>query len=235
MLAYLAEKSGLSRSSIFASVSLHGIAVISLLGFGSSNQLIVPLMDQPRSEVFEVAFESLPTTQLSTSQEQLPAAALTEIAAVLPETTSDIAARPIAQKMVRKQLQRTQKTAPAAVSDTASSETAVSNTTTTAVDQVGRSTTSPSPTQIMNLSSWINRHKFYPSDARRKGEEGTVLMRISLLDNGDLKSYQVVRSSGSQALDRAAAEILKRSAPYPQELAIRMNQAEVPLVFSLES
>ena len=92
-----------------------------------------------------------------------------------------------------------------------------------------------SPQQLMNLSSWINRHRFYPSDARRKGEEGTVLMRISFSNSGHLENYQVIKSSGSNTLDRAAAEILKRSAPYPEELVAAFSQAEVPLVFSLRS
>ena len=50
----------------------------------------------------------------------------------------------------------------------------------------------------------------YPESARREGREGSVLLRVLIDDQGRSKQVEVNRSSGSDALDRAAAEAIKR-------------------------
>ena len=50
----------------------------------------------------------------------------------------------------------------------------------------------------------------YPDRARREGKEGRVLLRVLVDEGGRSKSVEVNRSSGSEALDRAAAEGIKR-------------------------
>jgi protein TonB len=50
----------------------------------------------------------------------------------------------------------------------------------------------------------------YPDSARREGKEGRVLLRVLVDEGGRSKSVEVNRSSGSKALDRAAAEAIKR-------------------------
>ena len=50
----------------------------------------------------------------------------------------------------------------------------------------------------------------YPDRARREGKEGRVLLRVLVDEDGRSKSVEVNRSSGSEALDRAAAEGIKR-------------------------
>jgi periplasmic protein TonB len=50
----------------------------------------------------------------------------------------------------------------------------------------------------------------YPDRARREGKEGRVLLRVLVDEEGRAKSVEVNRSSGSEALDRAAAEVIKR-------------------------
>lgn len=50
----------------------------------------------------------------------------------------------------------------------------------------------------------------YPESARREGREGSVLLRVLIDDQGRSKEVEVNRSSGSDALDRAAAEAIKR-------------------------
>jgi len=50
----------------------------------------------------------------------------------------------------------------------------------------------------------------YPETARRKGREGTVLLRVLVDDEGRAKSVEINKSSGDDSLDRAAAEAIQR-------------------------
>jgi TonB family protein len=50
----------------------------------------------------------------------------------------------------------------------------------------------------------------YPESARRDGREGRVLLRVLVDDQGRSKQVEINSSSGSEALDRAAAEAIKR-------------------------
>jgi protein TonB len=50
----------------------------------------------------------------------------------------------------------------------------------------------------------------YPENARRKGREGTVLLRVLVDDKGHAKSVEINKSSGDDTLDRAAREAIER-------------------------
>ena len=50
----------------------------------------------------------------------------------------------------------------------------------------------------------------YPDSARRQGREGRVLLRVLVDDQGRSKKVEINSSSGNDALDRAAAEAIKR-------------------------
>lgn len=49
----------------------------------------------------------------------------------------------------------------------------------------------------------------YPENARREGREGRVLVRVLVDDQGRSKLVEINSSSGSEALDRAAAEAIQ--------------------------
>lgn len=50
----------------------------------------------------------------------------------------------------------------------------------------------------------------YPESARRAGQEGRVLLRVLVDEGGRSKRVEINSSSGSEALDRAAAEAIRR-------------------------
>jgi protein TonB len=50
----------------------------------------------------------------------------------------------------------------------------------------------------------------YPESARRDGREGRVLLRVLVDHRGRIKFVEINRSSGDEALDRAAVEAVKR-------------------------
>ncbi|OIO54184.1 MAG: hypothetical protein COX57_08615 [Alphaproteobacteria bacterium CG_4_10_14_0_2_um_filter_63_37] len=54
----------------------------------------------------------------------------------------------------------------------------------------------------------------YPEAAQRQGLEGRLLIKFSIGRTGELVGVEVLRSSGSDVLDRAAIEALRKGAPY---------------------
>ncbi|MCY2959698.1 MAG: energy transducer TonB [Planctomycetota bacterium] len=50
----------------------------------------------------------------------------------------------------------------------------------------------------------------YPEDARKRGEQGAVTCRIRVQPDGGVERVEVLVSSGSECLDRAAVEALER-------------------------
>jgi TonB family protein len=54
----------------------------------------------------------------------------------------------------------------------------------------------------------------YPADAQSRGEQGTVLARLSIDSRGAVNRCEIARSSGSSSLDEATCRILKRRARF---------------------
>jgi protein TonB len=70
----------------------------------------------------------------------------------------------------------------------------------------------------------------YPSDAMRRNESGTVMVRITVGNDGKPDDVEVVRSSRSRALDRAATQAAKRWRFRPGQA----GSVEVPFEFRLD-
>lgn len=76
----------------------------------------------------------------------------------------------------------------------------------------------------------------YPRRARLDGVEGTVVLGIEIDRNGQIQSSRVRESSGSRVLDRHAARIAKRAAPFgpvPPHFQETDLAFELPIQFSL--
>jgi len=76
----------------------------------------------------------------------------------------------------------------------------------------------------------------YPESARRQGREGRVLLRVLVDDQGRSKQVEINRSSGSDALDRAAAEAIKHWRFHPARHADKSIESwlRVPIEFRLD-
>lgn len=75
----------------------------------------------------------------------------------------------------------------------------------------------------------------YPRDARRRRQSGTVLLRIQVGSNGEAANIDIVQSSGTRSLDRAAIDAARR---WHFEPAIRNGQPvegslQIPIAFAL--
>jgi protein TonB len=86
------------------------------------------------------------------------------------------------------------------------------------------------------LAAAIDRNKYYPLSSRRRGEEGTVLVRFVIQKDGEFSDLSVVESSGSRRLDKAALKTLRRVAPFrkiPESVGRSHWSITVPIAFSL--
>ena len=61
----------------------------------------------------------------------------------------------------------------------------------------------------------LNRHKGYPSAARWRREEGIAPLRFSMRCDGTVTAWRIERSSGSQDLDGAVEQMIRRASPLP--------------------
>ncbi len=77
----------------------------------------------------------------------------------------------------------------------------------------------------------------YPAQAARQGWQGTVLLRVKVLQTGAVDSIEVVKSSGKKLLDDAAVATVNRwvFAPSTQGGAPIDGFATVPIEFKLDS
>ena len=75
----------------------------------------------------------------------------------------------------------------------------------------------------------------YPESARREGREGRVLLRVLIDDRGRAKTVEINTSSGSQVLDRAAAEAIQRWRFHPARYGDQPVESwlRVPIEFRL--
>ena len=88
-----------------------------------------------------------------------------------------------------------------------------------------------------NAAYLSNPPPAYPLSARRRGIEGTVLVRAEVAAGGECLRAELKKSSGAEMLDQAALEAVKKWRFVP---AKRGSQAvvawvEVPITFKLEN
>jgi protein TonB len=87
------------------------------------------------------------------------------------------------------------------------------------------------------IRSLIDRRKEYPYQARRQGQEGSVLVRFTLTRQGSLAGEPALeKKSRHGRLNASAIEAVKSAAPYPPfpaEIADEEISLQVAVNFSL--
>jgi len=89
------------------------------------------------------------------------------------------------------------------------------------------------------LLVWLERHKKYPNIARRRGQQGTVVVEFVINAKGELQSHRIVQASKHKALNEAVVKMLKRASPMPDvPKPLHGNETEfsytIPIVFALK-
>lgn len=90
---------------------------------------------------------------------------------------------------------------------------------------------------MQTLWSRVAELKRYPHEARLNHWQGNVVVRAVIDEHGHLLEVTVATSSGHEALDRAAIEVIKRSCPLalPQPLGRSQIVLRVPIQYRLDS
>mgnify|MGYP003508428869 CR=1 FL=1 len=86
------------------------------------------------------------------------------------------------------------------------------------------------------LAREARRFKRYPEQALQAGIGGTAEVRVEL-EGGALPVTRLARSSGHEALDAAALDMMRRAAPrttVPELLRGQTFAVSLPVVFDLE-
>lgn len=73
----------------------------------------------------------------------------------------------------------------------------------------------PAPAQAQTRLVAPTQLRFYPEEAVRQGIEGDVLLQLALDEKGRVYSVEIVTSSGSPLLDRAAVTAAKNIGAMP--------------------
>ena len=87
------------------------------------------------------------------------------------------------------------------------------------------------------LLAYLERSKRYPATAQRRRQEGTAHVAFTIDRLGRLLSATIQKSSGVEALDTEALDMLKRAAPFPpppSELSGEAIALAVPIRFRLQ-
>jgi protein TonB len=88
------------------------------------------------------------------------------------------------------------------------------------------------------LGRAIAKHKQYPKIAAMRGWQGDCLLDLKLDGNGNVLSASVKESSGYEALDNQALEMVRKASPFPappEALRGRSFNITVPVSFKLEN
>lgn len=86
------------------------------------------------------------------------------------------------------------------------------------------------------LVAWLNRYKDYPPEAKKRKQQGTVVLAFSIDRAGEVLAARIHTSSGYPLLDRAALAMLDRAAPLPpmpDSMPRERLHLAVPIEYSL--
>lgn len=153
-----------------------------------------------------------------------------------PRVINDDAARKIEQK----EPVTTEKVETPVVAENTPTEAAPAAKATETVAEVAKAKAAPEPAiepPSFGAAYLNNPAPAYPMSARRMGEQGKVLLKVLVSEDGKAATVQVDRSSGHSKLDEAAVEAVKKWSFVPAKRSNKPMSAYVlvPINFSLNS
>jgi len=86
------------------------------------------------------------------------------------------------------------------------------------------------------LASWLNTHKTYPMEARRRGEQGRATVRFTVSRDGQVQDVLLLSSTGSVMLDEAIEHMLHGAhvPPFPSAMEQTTVTVTVQIRYALE-
>ncbi|WHS60216.1 energy transducer TonB [Pseudomonas sp. G2-4] len=103
----------------------------------------------------------------------------------------------------------------------------------------------PSPAQSAAKANWqgtllahLGKYKKYPLRAQQMNKEGMNRLRFVVDAEGNVLSFELVGSSGTDSLDRATLEMIRKAQPLPKPPAELLTNGTIeltaPFVYSIE-
>ena len=86
---------------------------------------------------------------------------------------------------------------------------------------------------LADLVNAIHRNKYYPRKARRRSEQGTVVVGFTIEQDGSLSEIGVRSSSGIRRLDDAALKTLRKLTPF-RPIPEALNRDRWPITVPIE-
>jgi protein TonB len=86
------------------------------------------------------------------------------------------------------------------------------------------------------LQRLVERHKYYPLQARRNGIQGKATVSFIIRRNGEIENIVLSRSSGKPILDLAAIKTIKRlgkAPPFPNAIKRTRWRFSMPIYYNL--
>jgi protein TonB len=90
---------------------------------------------------------------------------------------------------------------------------------------------------LKEIVTKIHAVKKYPRNARRKGWEGTVVIKLHILPTGNFERAEIVQASRYESLDKAALQAIQKAQPFPEfpeEISVPSLVVNIPIQFSLK-
>jgi periplasmic protein TonB len=86
------------------------------------------------------------------------------------------------------------------------------------------------------LAAWLQAHKTYPPEARRRGEEGRALLRLVVARDGEVRQADLLRRTPSRILNQSVLAFLQgaRVPPFPPGMPEASLTVEVWIQWILE-
>lgn len=91
---------------------------------------------------------------------------------------------------------------------------------------------------LTDLLNAIATHRFYPANARKKGQQGRVEINLTILRNGEFASIAVSKPSNYRILNKASTRTLnrlKRFKPFPLDIDRDSWQISIPFRYVLNA
>jgi protein TonB len=92
------------------------------------------------------------------------------------------------------------------------------------------------PAWLAGVSAWLLAHRTYPQIARERGQQGTVVMQITVDPEGHVVDVALVRGSGTDSLDHAAETLVRNAQlpPFPANMRMARQSLTIPIHYRLE-
>jgi protein TonB len=85
------------------------------------------------------------------------------------------------------------------------------------------------PSWKSQLAARLERYKRYPAEAQARGEHGVAELAFSVDRDGGVHHARILRSSGSNVLDRETLALIERAAPMPAPPA-EVPGSQIPII-----